>query len=96
MNYLVIFVFFLGTVFTAPAYAVPYDGKAEQDALRSVDAKGALILANQWKWSKKEIQTYVNGTEAGFRFPDRKVVKIPLPADKMVVAIAPYVKRTHT
>ena len=71
-----------------------YD-KSTEAVLKGVDAKTALKIANQWKWTKKEIKSYVNTREVVFKFPDGKIIKIPLPDNEIVVAIAPYIKNTH-
>ena len=55
----------------------------------------ALAIANQWRWTKKEIKSYVDSREVVFKFPDGRVKKVPLPKNKMIVAIAPYIRRTH-
>jgi hypothetical protein len=67
-----------------------------ESLLNNADAHQAMALANQWKWSQEEIKSYVTSSDVVFEFPDGKIKRIPLPADKMVVAIAPYVKKTHT
>ena len=94
--FLISFTLFLGIFSAFPAPAPASDGKSDEAVLKNVDAAGALAIANQWKWSKKEIKSYVNSREVVFQFPDGKVKKIPLPEEKMVVALAPYIQKTHT
>ncbi|MDP2815884.1 MAG: hypothetical protein Q8O19_04320, partial [Rectinemataceae bacterium] len=77
-----------------PAHALQGDKKSDESVLENVDAIQAI--ANQWKLSNKEIKSTVNSREAVFQFPGGKVKKIPLPEEKMVVALAPYTKETHT
>lgn len=89
-------ILFLGVISAFPAAALASDGKSDEAVLEDVDAIQALAIANQWKWSNKEIESHVNSREVVFQFPDGKVKKIPLPAEKMVVAVAPYIKGTHT
>lgn len=60
-----------------------------------MDAMQAMAFANQWKWSQGEITSHVTPQEVVFEFPDKTVKKVPLPKDKMVVAIAPYLTYTH-
>ena len=77
---------------------VPRLQGAEQSdlaALDNINAIQAMAIANQWKWTKKEVTSYVTPRGVIFVFPDKKVKGIRLPADKMVVAVAPYIKRTH-
>ncbi|HEX2967181.1 MAG TPA: hypothetical protein VHO84_15455 [Syntrophorhabdaceae bacterium] len=71
---------------------------AEQDktALEKADAKEAIAIANDWKWSRPDVKSYVDAQEVVFEFPDGTKKKIPLPKDQMYVAIAPYVDKTHT
>ena len=64
--------------------------------LKNVDAVQAIAIANEWNYSKKEITSYVTPREVVFKSSDDKVIKkIPLPEDKMMVAVAPYINRTH-
>lgn len=64
--------------------------------LKNVDAVQAIAIANDWNYSKKEITSYVTPREVVFKSSDDKVIKkIPLPEDKMMVAVAPYINRTH-
>ncbi len=71
------------------------DKKSDEAALNNVDAVQAMAIANQWKWSKEEIKSYVTPQEVVFEFSNENVKKIPLPEEKMVVAVAPYIDRTH-
>ena len=59
------------------------------------DPLQAIAVANEWKWSKKEVKSYVTPREVVFKFPDGKVDTIQLPDDKFFVAVAPYINRTH-
>jgi len=95
-HFLISFTLFLGVISAFPALALQNDGKSDEAVLENLDAVGALAVANQWKWSKKEIKSYVNSREVVFQFPGGKVQKIALPEEKMVVAVAPYIKETHT
>ncbi len=71
------------------------DKNSPEAILNSVDAIQAMAIANQWKWSKQDITSYVTPWEVVFKFPNGKVKKISLPAEKMLVAVAPYIKQTH-
>lgn len=66
-----------------------------KDMVDKSDAVQAMALANQWKWTNSDIVTHVTPQEVTFEFPDNTVKKVALPADKMVVAIAPYLTYTH-
>ena len=63
--------------------------------LDNVNAMEAVAIANEWKWSHKDVKTSVTTREVVFEFPDKSVKKIPLPQEKMLVAVAPYIRRTH-
>jgi hypothetical protein len=63
--------------------------------LKNVDATQAMEIANEWKWTQKEIKSYVTSQEVVFEFSNGRSKKIPLPEEKMLVAVAPYVNRTH-
>lgn len=97
MTFLIKSLIILGVIISAlPGYAIQGEGKSDEALLERVEAIQALAIANQWKWSKKEIKSYVNSREVVFQFPGGKVKNIPLPKEKMVVALAPYIKGTHT
>ena len=71
------------------------DNNSPEAILQKVDAFQAMAIANEWNWSKKEIKSYVTTREIVFGLSKNKIVKIPLPEDKMLVAVAPYINRTH-
>ena len=71
------------------------DKNSPEAILKKVDATQAMAIANDWKWSKKEIKSYVNTREVVFELSEKKVKKIPLPEEKMLVAVAPYINQTH-
>jgi hypothetical protein len=63
--------------------------------VEGLNAREALALANEWKAKYPSVQTFVTTTAVNFTFSEENIVKIPLPKDQMVVAIAPYVEKTH-
>jgi len=71
------------------------DSNSPEGLLKNADARQALSLANEWKWGKQEIQSYVTNREVVFKLPNDRVKRIPLPDSQMVVAVAPYVSQTH-
>ena len=86
-------ILFLGTswLFSACSNENPDAAK-----LNNIDAVQAVAIANEWNYTKKEITSYVTPREVVFKSSDEKVIKkIPLPEDKMLVAVAPYINRTH-
>ena len=96
MRYLLLsLIVLLGIGSLLPAYALQDHGKSAEASLNDVDAIQAMAIANQWKWTKKEVKSYVTPRGIIFMFPNRKVKGIPLPEDKMIVAVAPYIRRTH-
>ena len=65
--------------------------------LNNVDAVQAVAIANEWNYSRKDITSYVTPREVVFKSSNDKIIKkIPLPKDKMMVAVAPYINTTHT
>jgi len=92
---LISLIILLGVISVLPAHALQVDERSNESVLENVDAIQAMAIANQWKWSSKEIKSTVNSREVVFQFPGGKVKKIPLPEEKMVVALAPYKKGTH-
>ena len=65
------------------------------DQLDGLNAHQALALANQWHWEKQPVRTHVTSKEVVFQFESGTVKKIPLPAEEMMVAVAPFINRTH-
>ena len=87
------FILFLGIswLFSACSNENP-----DASTLNNVDAVQAMAIANEWNYSKKEIRSYVTPREVVFKSADDKVIKkVPLPEDKMLVAVAPYINITH-
>ncbi len=89
--------FLLGSLVFSPAGVVQSAVKSDEAVLENIDAMQAVgIVANQWKWTKKDVKTSIDSREIIFEFPDGKFKRIALPEDKMYIAIAPYIKNTHT
>jgi hypothetical protein len=64
-------------------------------ALRGVDAVRAMELANAWGIQGAPVQSFVTPQAVNFRFPNGQTLQVALPADRMLVSIAPYISRTH-
>ena len=72
------------------------DGKKPADIdWKNIDAIEAMAIANEWKWSLKDVKSFVNANEVVFEFADGTTKEIPLPEEKMLVAVAPYIQNTH-
>ena len=67
----------------------------DEKLFNNVNAVQAMAIANDWNWSKKEIKSFVTPREVVFKFSKEKEKRIPLPNDKMLVAVAPYINQTH-
>jgi hypothetical protein len=63
--------------------------------LDGLTARQAVALANKWCEEKQPVKTFINPREIVFDFGNGKTRRIPLPADEMMIAIAPYVQKTH-
>jgi len=72
------------------------DQKSLMAELENIDAIQAVALANQWRWTNRDITISVDARKIVFKFPDGQVKAIPMPADKMLVAVAPFIRKTHT
>ncbi len=68
---------------------------ATPEALKGSDAVRAMELANAWGAQGFPVQSFVTPQAVHFRFSNGQQAQVPLPADRMVVAIAPYITRTH-
>ena len=69
--------------------------KSAEDLLESIDAFQAMELANEWKWSRRDIKSSVYPQAIVFQLPNGRIKRIALPADQMLVAVAPYINNTH-
>ena len=96
MKYFVLCLFLILATCSAFQVHASQDRKkpAETD-LEKIDTVEAMAIANQWKWSQKDVKSFVTAREVVFQLSDGKEKKIPLPEEKMLVAVAPYVRRTH-
>lgn len=63
--------------------------------LTGLDATTALARANEWRETHPDVMTALTTTSIDFAFPSGERRGVALPADRMVVAIAPYLNRTH-
>ena len=96
MKFLIIsFILFFGLNSPFPALASQGNENSTETVLENIDAVQAIAIANQWRWTKKEIKSYVDSREMVFKFTDGRVKKFALPKDKMIVALAPYLRKTH-
>lgn len=95
MKSLKVFLVGLALIALAPLAAEANNWQPYKQKLENIDAVQAIALANEWKWTQNDITAHVDSMEVVFEFPDNTVKRIPLPADKMVVAIAPYLTYTH-
>ena len=96
MKYFVLgLILILGTFSAFQADASQDSKKSAEADLEKIDAVEAMAIANEWKWSRKDVKSSVTAREVVFQFSDGKQKKIPLPQEKMLVAVAPYVRKTH-
>ena len=66
------------------------------ELLEALNAREALALANKWGTATPEVQSFVDTKAVKVAFKKSgKTVEIPLPADRLVVAFAPYISKTH-
>ena len=79
---------------TEPRAVLASNGPSISDVtgLRPLEA---LALANTWKTEEPGVTTFVDTKKVSFEFPDGKKTSVRLPEAKMVVAIAPYINKTH-
>ena len=93
--YLITLILFLGLISLFPACGLLGDENSPKVRLKNVDAVKAMAIANEWKWSRKDIKSYVNSREIVFEIAEKKFKTIPLPEERMLVAVAPYINKTH-
>lgn len=64
--------------------------------LKGLDAREALTFANELRSKNTNIGAVVTPQEVVFKFPKGETVKVILPEDSTMIAIAPYVSKTHS
>jgi hypothetical protein len=69
---------------------------ALETQLQGLNARQALALANQWHWERQPVRTHITSQAVVFEFENGVTKRISLPKDQMMVAVAPYISRTHT
>ena len=92
---LIVIVILFSVGFQFPTMANQGFDKSTEAVLKGADAKTALKIANQWRWSRKDIKSYINTREVVFKFPNGKTTKILLPENEAMIAVAPYLNQTH-
>ncbi len=96
IKYLVICLILIFTTISAfQAYAFQDSKKPADIEFEKLDAVEAMAIANAWKWSQKGVKSSVTAHEVVFEFSDGTKQKIPLSQEKMLVAVAPYLRKTH-
>jgi hypothetical protein len=85
-----LFLAILFSVVAASAHAA-----TENTLPQNMNAMDAMALANEMYGRDKDVTTFVTPREVVFRFDEGAERKIPLPADRMLVAVAPYLTKTH-
>jgi hypothetical protein len=94
-NIIVLFLFIVPIVFGCTnSNDIDYDKYF--DSLADLDAKSAIALANEWRFSAPKITSFVTTKEVVFEFPNGKKVIKTLPDSLVYIAIAPYINTTHT
>lgn len=63
-------------------------------SLEGLTPKQALAKANQWR-GMGGLQSFVTSEAVVFKFPSGQQKRIALPAQQMMIAIAPYINQTH-
>ena len=63
--------------------------------LDGLDAQQALALANQWHWEKQPVKTHITTKEVVFQFESGTTKTIALPKEKVMIAVAPFINKTH-
>jgi hypothetical protein len=73
----------------------PSKPSVSPEVINNLNAKEALALANKWKTSNPEITSFLESDKLTVKFPNNKTVEIPMPKESMIVALAPYINKTH-
>jgi len=67
------------------------------ESLQGLSLEEVLQLANAWGMNSEENKaiSFVTGREIHLQFPEGPNIVYPPPPDRMLVAIAPYIRKTH-
>jgi hypothetical protein len=79
-----------------PTFVYAASESALETQLQGLDAHQAIALANRWHWEHQPVRTHVTSQAVVFEFENGVIKRIALPQDQMMVAVAPYIYRTHT
>ena len=65
------------------------------EAFSGLSAEQAIALANRWRDEGRQVQTFVTDRALEAVWPDGRRASVPLPQNRMYVAVAPYIRTTH-
>ena len=96
MKYTILYIIlFLTAISTLQVDAFQHSKTPVNINFEKIDAVEAMAIANEWKWTRKDVKSLVNAHEVVFELADGTRQMIPLPPDRMLVAVAPYIRQTH-
>ena len=84
-----------GLILMFSTQAITYDEGLLRQSLKNVSAMEAVAIANELKWESTDVKSYVTTHEVVFKISNGQLMKIRLPKDRMLVAVAPYMNQTH-
>ena len=84
---------FTALLFALAVAALSFAEAPSPAAIEGLSAREALEVANEWKGL--DVVSFATPQAIHFVFPNRREVLVPMPADEMMVSVAPYVNRTH-
>lgn len=85
----------IGLILMISTQVIAYDEGLLRQRLKNVSAMEAVNIANELKWESSDVKSYVTTHEVIFEFSNGQLTKIRLPKDRMLVAVAPYMNKTH-
>ena len=85
----------LATGLASQTFAIQDSKQPADIEFEKLDAIEAMAIANEWKWSQKNVKSYVTAREVVFELSDGTKKEILLPEERMLVAVAPYIRQTH-
>ena len=85
----------IGLILMISTQVIAYDEGLLRQRLKNVSAMEAVDIANELKWESSDVKSYVTTHEVIFEFSNNQLTKIRLPKDRMLVAVAPYMNKTH-
>jgi hypothetical protein len=75
----------------------PPPARPAPEMLQGLSPEKVMQLVDDWGMDseRNKVTSYITDRQIHVEFPDGPTVVVELPADRMLVAVAPYIRKTH-